>query len=121
MTISVCTLKGCATRRIWMRWVLLSIVALLGAAGCTKVEKRVLQRPSCEVCHSPLNKKGHPVGIEQAHPWKALSCVACHGGNPESLIKEASHVPPSKAPYLIKTYLKNFKSAELDKVDPAYL
>lgn len=121
MTIFACMLKGCAIRRIWMRWVLLSILALLGAAGCTKVEKRVLQRPSCEVCHSPLNKKGHPVGIEQAHPWKELSCVACHGGNPESLIKEESHVPPSKAPYLIKTYLKNLKSAELDKVDPAYL
>ena len=102
-------------------WLLVLSASALVTSGCTKVEKRVLDRPSCEVCHSPLNSKGQPVGIEDAHPWKALACVACHGGDPTSLIKEQAHVPPSKAPFLAQTYLKNLKSAELDKVDPAYL
>ncbi len=97
------------------------LLLAVAAAGCTKVERRVLDRPSCEVCHSPLNHKGKPEGIEEAHPWKALACVDCHGGDPTSLIKDEAHPKPSQAPFLAKTYLKNLKSAELDQVDPAWL
>ncbi len=101
------------------RGAILVAITLVVTVGCTRVEKRVLERPSCEVCHSPLNDEGKPAGIEEAHPWSPLSCVDCHGGNPNSLNMTEAHVQPSGE--VTATRLWNLKSSELDRVSPAYL
>ena len=34
----------------------------------------------CVGCHRPVGSDGERVGIEDPHPWFALSCTDCHGG-----------------------------------------
>ncbi|MDP6946949.1 MAG: hypothetical protein QF464_22560, partial [Myxococcota bacterium] len=38
--------------------------------------------PGCTSCHT---------GIEDAHPYKALSCTDCHGGDGDAMTKESAH------------------------------
>ncbi len=105
--------------------------------GCERVEERVVHRENCLVCHRPRNADGVPEGIEEAHPWYALSCTDCHGGqawvcdgtqgtdaegNPTCdgqwvYDKARAHVSPGDGP----EYIKNLSSRELDEIDPAYL
>ena len=97
-----------------------AMAAMLTAlCACDRVEERILDRPGCEVCHQPLNGKGKPGGLLEAHPWQKLSCVDCHGGDPKSLDMAAAHVHPSGES--TATVLWNLKSAELDRVAPDYL
>ena len=95
------------------------LAMLTTSSACTRVEEKVLDRPGCEVCHQPLDDDGKPGGLVEAHPWKTLSCVDCHGGNAETLDMAAAHVHPSGES--TATVLWKLKSAELDKVAPAYL
>jgi hypothetical protein len=94
----------------------------------------VTHRQNCGVCHAPLNADG---GIEEAHPWLALSCVDCHGGQDwvcngtkgtgpggEPTCsgawvyeKERAHVSPGTGP----RFVKNLSTEQLDALDPAYL
>lgn len=53
---------------------------LLGATGCERTQTRVDHRANCLVCHAPRGEDGEPHGVEEAHPWQALSCTRCHGG-----------------------------------------
>lgn len=95
-----------------------------------------MHRSGCEVCHQPLDAEGTPTGLEEAHPWYALSCVDCHGGNDRvcdgTIIetpngpacdsewiydKERAHVGPGDGP----SYLRNLSAGVLDEVDPDYL
>ena len=39
--------------------------------------------PGCLSCHQ---------GIEEIHPWKAISCTGCHGGDGNATVKEKAHV-----------------------------
>lgn len=48
----------------------------MGAGGCTS-------------CHQ---------GIEEMHPWAAVTCVQCHGGNDRASKKEEAHVVPRQRP-----------------------
>ncbi len=65
-----------------------SIVACVLLLGCDpQVVTRTLHRDNCVVCHQPLVEGGTDGGdrivthgIEDAHPWQALTCVDCHGG-----------------------------------------
>src|SRR5690606_1954916 len=59
-----------------------------------------IQASSCMNCHNGSQKEDYAGGgISNPHPFLAsgyLSCVQCHGGNPEGLGKDDSHVtaPP---------------------------
>lgn len=120
------------------RAALLAAGLALLIAGCAEkiVVERVLHRPNCEVCHSPLDEDGRPHGIEEAHPGVDLSCTDCHGGNAwvcdgtrtddefgpgcdgEWVYDKArAHPPRNGAP----EFLKNLSSTELDGVDRAWL
>ncbi len=44
---------------------------------------------SCVRCHT---------GIEEMHPWQALACTACHGGDGNAAKKEFAHVRPKQPP-----------------------
>jgi hypothetical protein len=59
---------------------LLTLLALAGQLPATG-----LPDDGCLGCHG---------GIEDMHPWQALSCTDCHGGDGRSSIKEAAHVQP---------------------------
>lgn len=102
-----------------LRSVLLLFV-FFGAVGCADTVELVVDdsRSSCEICHRPRPKAGgEPAGIEDAHPWKALSCVACHGGDDKSLDQEAAHVTPQFG----TLNLRSLTARELDQVDQRYL
>jgi len=43
--------------------------------------------PGCINCHD---------GIEEMHPWEALSCTDCHGGDGNSMEKERAHVKATR-------------------------
>lgn len=124
-----------------MRLALIVVAVLVVAvlvAGCTeRVENVVLHRSSCTVCHQPLNGDGEPEGIGDPHPWHALSCVDCHGGNPYVCtsgpalltadgpkcddgfvyVKDRAHPSPGSGP----SQLRRLSSRQLDATDPNYL
>ncbi len=62
------------------------------------------------------------MGIENAHAGYPLSCTQCHGGDPESQLKEGAHVAITQ-PFLLERagYIKNLSVNELDDVDPGVL
>lgn len=107
------------------------LLTLLAVAGCRR--EVVVHRESCGVCHAPAHVDG---GIEEAHPWAALSCVDCHGGQPwvcngkQSVVagkptcdgtwlyeKARAHVSQGTGP----RFIKNLSTEQLDALDPAYL
>ncbi len=120
----------------------LCVVILVGAllGGCAeKLEGVVLIRSNCLVCHRPLDELAQPKGIEEAHPWAALECEDCHGGNPwvcstgETTFDDAgnplcdgawifdqdlAHEQPDEG---TPRYLRNLSSQQLDNVDVDYL
>ena len=71
----------------------------------------------CVGCHRPLGPGGERDGIEDAHPWFALSCIDCHGGDAEQSTRLAAHVLPEGGP----SFLRNLAVDRLDTVSPAYL
>ena len=75
-------------------------------------------RSSCLACHQPLDADGNPTGIEEAHPWAELSCVDCHGGNPNELSLAGAHVPSRG---ITREMLRSLTNVELNQVDRAYL
>ncbi|MHC4846344.1 MAG: hypothetical protein ACYTCU_09300, partial [Planctomycetota bacterium] len=55
----------------------LALLAVLGASVAPGVAAQDMAagmpaESSCVACHQ---------GIEEMHPWEALSCTDCHGGN----------------------------------------
>lgn len=115
---------------------LLFAVALWLAACGTEIEDRIVYRSTCEVCHRPLSEDGVPEGIEDPHPWFALECTDCHGGQAwvcDGLVsrvgeelrcdgtwiydQELAHVGPGSGP----AYLKNLAAGQLDAVNLDYV
>lgn len=70
----------------------LAALALAGASA-PPVAQRAAAAPiegnGCLACHA---------GIEDIHPKAQLSCVDCHGGDPNATRKSDAHVQPSKPP-----------------------
>lgn len=69
---------------------LIGVSILLGSAFAT--ERRIARRSdpvasSCETCHQ---------GIEAMHPEAFLSCVDCHGGDPQAPTADRAHVRAPK-------------------------
>lgn len=95
------------------------IVAIaLCVTGCTSDGSRLQgDRSSCQSCHQPLGDDGTALGLEDAHPWQELTCVECHGGNPDEVTLAGAHVPTRNSP----KFLKSLTSVELDNVDQEYL
>jgi hypothetical protein len=99
-----------------------------GALACedVTVEEVVLvdREEGCLACHRPVQPDGTALGIEEAHPavdGKALRCVECHGGDPDSLQQSTAHVSPGGIG--VRT-LRDLTSRELDEVqevNPDYL
>jgi len=50
-------------------------------------DRRRKTDPGCLACHG---------GLEVMHPWEALSCTDCHGGDGTARSKEQAHVQPSR-------------------------
>ena len=117
---------------------LIFIGGLLTVFSCRteKDQHVVLHRSNCQVCHTPLDDKGQLTGLKDAHPWQAIDCVDCHGGNPQICDgtltgsgdqlacdgqwiydKERAHVSPGDGP----AFIKNLSTAKLDSLDPAYI
>ncbi len=72
----------------------------------------------CIGCHRPLNPiSGMRAGIEDPHPWLALDCIDCHGGNNDSNTYEEAHVFPTSGP----GFIKNLALDKLDQVDADYV
>jgi hypothetical protein len=102
------------------------VLSLLSLAGCSEdVEQlhMVLGRSSCEACHRPVRRSdGVPVGIEQAHPPVSgvpLTCVECHGGDPDARKQSEAHVDP-----VTVTDLRSLTVRQLDNLEdvaPGYL
>ncbi len=104
----------------------LLLLLLIAAVGCGPSNGH---RSECETCHAPL-VDGEATGIEDMHPGYALTCVECHGGDPEGKTTAEAHVQPPAAAgddadeaALAHTpeQLRRLSAAELDTVDPAYL
>jgi hypothetical protein len=53
---------------------------------------------SCQQCHNGARHENYSgPGIENPHPFAPadnLACTTCHGGNPDGVDKDSSHVPP---------------------------
>ena len=105
----------------------LSLVLLAGLSfvGCGEdevVEKVVfVERSGCLGCHRPIDEEGVAHGIEQAHPdveGGPLTCVECHGGNPDARAQSEAHVKPLSGGV---GYVRNLSAGELDDVDRDYL
>ncbi|MFO0748568.1 MAG: hypothetical protein U1F43_23325 [Myxococcota bacterium] len=107
---------------------------MAGLAACTDtVVVRVLHRDNCNTCHQPLDPTGHPDGIEDMHPWRALTCAECHGGAPrvcDGTLGGSADAPTCDGEWLYdKTLahpaggpdLRGMTPAELDQVDPDWL
>jgi hypothetical protein len=67
--------------------VLAALVAPRGRAADEK--KPAANNGSCATCHA---------GIEEMHPWSAVTCVMCHGGDAAAATKEAAHVARKARP-----------------------
>ncbi len=97
-----------------MRWTWIGLGGALALAACSG--DGVGATPSggtCEGCHRPEGQ----AGIEDPHPWLALACVDCHGGDPSDDTKVGSHADPKGAPRT----LRNLAPAQLDAIDRAYM
>ena len=62
--------------------VTLAASALAAAASAAQEGMRPAAE-ACVTCHS---------SIEEMHPWYALTCTACHGGDGAAAKKEQAHV-----------------------------
>lgn len=71
----------------------------------------------CVGCHRPLGPTGEREGIEDAHPWFALTCTDCHGGDPLAATRAEAHVDAGDGP----TFLRNLAADQLDQVSLDYL
>lgn len=58
-------------------------------------------------------------GIEQVHPWKAVGCVACHGGDDTVRDKEGAHVSAPAGTSVLA--VRSMTAVELDAVELAYV
>ncbi len=82
----------------WKRGVFAAV--LLVTAGCSGEtgDLQVRTGSSCMQCHNgSLDDDYAGPGIENPHPFTgadSLSCVVCHGGNPDGYDLASSHVPP---------------------------
>lgn len=65
--------------------ILASVIALLGAAPSLRAEMRVERTSSCLVCHSKTQADYR----DSVHARAGLSCVDCHGGNPNDMEETA--------------------------------
>jgi len=84
---------------------------------------------SCMSCHNASSKEDYAgAGLSNPHPFKGaayLSCVSCHGGNPQGTTKELSHVPAppaigGEAQQLVSpfAYFNRLTLTGLDKLGP---
>ena len=103
------------------RSTLLAAVMVVMTSACVTEEVVQVERSGCLSCHRPLKPDGTAHGIEEAHPpvdGDSLTCVACHGGDPDARKQSEAHVSPglNGAPYL-----RNLTTGELDEVNTDYL
>jgi len=99
--------------------VLLALAALAGdemgggMGGPDPALRPKKANPGCINCHD---------GIEEMHPWEALSCTDCHGGDGDSLDKDRAHVKPTRpAPNDESTVPLNYDLAYRRFANPADL
>ena len=73
----------------------------------------------CVGCHRPLSPTGERHGLETAHPWFALSCTDCHGGDAAATTRSSAHVglPFGAEP----EFIRDWPSDALDGLSPQYL
>jgi len=69
---------------------------------------------SCQFCHQNTPKSLDEV----AHPWAALTCVDCHGGNKDAFTQDNAHV--AKPPMVASTY-RHLATEQMNDLDPDYL
>lgn len=79
-------------------------------AGCSSSE--VVDGSGCEGCHRPADQAG---GLESPHPMAAITCVECHGGDPNQNSVAGAHVANSAG-----GDLRNLGLSEFVALDPAY-
>jgi len=128
---------------------LVGVWAVLFLACDPQVVTRTLHRTNCVVCHQPLAENdpletdgAMPIapphrGIEDAHPWRPLTCVDCHGGTARICSsgavggtveaptcdgdwvydKDLAHVDPGNNP----RDLDALTAGDLDRVDEAWI
>jgi len=78
-------------------------------------------RSGCLSCHRPLDGQGMAHGIEAMHPLvegKELTCVRCHGGDPNTDRLSQAHIAPAIDDPLD---LRRLSHGELDTVSKDYL
>ena len=69
-----------------------AVVFALAGASAVSVRPALAQTAaaeSCVKCHG---------GLEEMHPWQAITCSGCHGGDPAAAKKEQAHVRPRATP-----------------------
>jgi hypothetical protein len=66
-----------------------SLALLLSCAGRAVAQGAPAEPEACVRCHG---------GIEPMHPWHAISCTGCHGGNAAAKTKELAHVRLRQTP-----------------------
>lgn len=88
-------------------------IALTIAACSEKTPDTTTAMDGCRVCHGPADHQG----IEDAHPALALSCVACHGGDPEGTTRDEAHVTDVRR----AEELRSMSTIELDEVAPEFV
>jgi hypothetical protein len=72
---------------------LATVLAMLSACKRrTSLDVRE-ERDACETCHRSVSAEGVESGIETAHGSWSLSCVDCHGGDPDAADKAKAHDP----------------------------
>jgi len=81
-----------------VRWIAAGTLLLLGALAALagdemggapgdQASRPKKANPGCINCHD---------GIEEMHPWEALSCTDCHGGDGDSMEKDRAHVKATR-------------------------
>ncbi len=87
--------------KLWALEAAILVSIAMSTLGCTgEIETRVAQASisSCMKCHNGSTDSHYDgPGIRDPHPFPGaagLSCVTCHGGNPQGGDQAGSHVPP---------------------------
>lgn len=106
-----------------IQYLALLLIVITGSACEDTLVKKVVyvDRTSCLACHRPIDEEGTPHGIEEAHPLvdgEPLTCVECHGGDPEDRTQSGAHVQPPEGH---NGFIRNLTSGELDAVGVDYV
>ena len=118
LSVTLSDFGGEVLERTLRLFLTLSFLDDLPEAGVVDVKAGEV---GCVGCHRPLGPTGEREGIEDPHPWFGLSCVDCHGGDPEASTRAEAHVAAFGDDGNNTRFLRNLATDQLDAVREEYI